>query len=194
MEPIILASTSPQRQEILKNLRIPFIVVPPEIEEPFDGKRTPEQAVEHIAKKKAEAVVSMTLNSKPHWIIAADTLIFFDGKPIGKPKNADAAREMLQKYSGTSHQVITSVACYDDITQQLSAKTLISTVLFAPLSEAEIEWYIELGEWQRAAGGYRIQGGAACFISRIEGSYSAVVGLPIYELYAILKEHDYRFQ
>ncbi len=194
MEPIILASTSPQRQEIVKNLHIPFIVVPPEIDESITIQMPPQKMVEVIAQKKAQAVVDMSLTSKPHWIISADTLIFFDGLPVGKPKDEAHARVMLQNYSNTSHEVITSVCCYDDVTKHFSSKTHISTVSFSTVTPAEIDWYIGLGEWQGAAGGYRIQGAGACFIENINGSYSSIVGLPIYELYAILKEHDYQFQ
>ncbi len=193
MEPIILASSSPQRQKIVENLHIPFVVVSPNSDEYFDETLPPEKAVEQIAKKKAEAVINIPMKNKPHWIIAADTLIFFENKPIGKPEHADHARHILTRYANTAHTVISSVACYDDITKKLTAKTSISTVSFAPLTADEIEWYISLGEWEGAAGGYRIQGAAASFISNINGSYSGIVGLPIYELYAILREHDYTF-
>ncbi len=194
MEPVIIASTSPQRQEFLKKLGIPFIAIPPQTDETVTGTLSPEKTVEQIAVKKAKAVSNITMENKPHWIIAADTLIFLDNEPMGKPVDSAHARTMLQNYSNRAHNVITSICCYDDITKQFSSKTNISTVTFAPLSDAEIEWYLSLGEWKGAAGGYRIQGAAACFISQIEGSYSSIVGLPLCELYAILRSHDYQFR
>lgn len=193
MEPIILASKSPQRQDILKRLNIPFISIPSEAEETVIGGLTPEQTVEQIAIKKAEAILRSPLKINTPWIIAADTLIFFQGTPMGKPLDMEHARSMLRAYSNTSHQVVTAICCYDEKLQHISTRTSVSHVFFKELSENEIDWYLGFGEWQGAAGAYRIQGRAACFITRIEGSYSGIVGLPIYELYDILTEHGYNF-
>ena len=193
MEPIILASKSPQRQDILKRLNIPFVCIPSETDETFDPSLPPEKAVEQIALRKAEAVVHSPLKINAAWIISADTLIFSQGMPMGKPTDAEHARSMLQSYSNTSHKVITAVCCYDAKSQQLSSRISVSQVFFKELSSDEVEWYLSTGEWEGAAGGYRIQGRAACFITKIEGSYSGIVGLPMYELYDILTEHGYSF-
>lgn len=193
MEPLILASKSPQRQEILKRLNIPFISIPSETDETIVEGLSPEETVEQIAIKKTEAILRSPLKINTPWIIAADTLIFCEGRPMGKPADAEAARDMLQSYSNTSHRVITALCCYDDKLQHISTRTSVSTVFFKELSQEEISWYLSFGEWQGAAGGYRVQGRAACFITRIEGSYSGIVGLPIYELYDILTEHGYNF-
>lgn len=193
MEPIILASKSPQRQEILRRLNIPFVCIPAEADEFFDSTLPPEQAVEQIALQKAEAVLRSPLKINTPWIISADTLIFSQGQPMGKPTDAEHARTMLQSYSGTYHRVITAICCYDEKHQHISTRTSSSEVCFKALSDAEIEWFLGTGEWQGAAGGYRIQGAAACFITQISGSYSGIVGLPIYELYDILTEHGYLF-
>ena len=174
MEPIILASKSPQRQDILKRLNIPFISIPSEADESVDLSLSPEKAVEQIALRKAEAVLRSPLKINTPWIISADTLIFSNGTPMGKPTDIDNARKMLQSHSNAAHTVITAICCYDENLQH-------------------IYWYLTTGEWQGAAGGYRIQGTAACFITKIEGSYSGIVGLPIYELYDILTEHGYSF-
>ncbi|MGP1432219.1 MAG: Maf family protein [Treponema sp.] len=193
MEPIILASKSPQRQDILRRLNIPFICIPAETDEFFDTDLSPEQAVENIALRKAEAVLRSPLKINTPWIIAADTLIFSQGQPMGKPTDAEHARAMLRSYSGTSHRVITAICCYDEKLRHISTRTNSSEVFFKTLSDPEIEWFLSTGEWQGAAGGYRIQGTAACFITKINGSYSGIVGLPIYELYDILTEHGYVF-
>ena len=193
MEPIILASKSPQRQDILKRLNIPFVCIPSETDETFDPSLPPEKAVEQIALRKAEAVLRSPLKINTPWIIAADTLIFSHGTPMGKPADVEQARSMLQSYSGAPHKVITAICCYDEKLHRLSSRISSSNVCFKALSDAEIEWYLSTGEWQGAAGAYRIQGIAACFITKIEGSYSGIVGLPISELYDILTEHGYSF-
>ena len=193
MEPIILASKSPQRQDILRRLNIPFVCIPSETDETFDPSLPPEKAVEQIALRNAEAVLRSPRTINTPWIIAADTLIFSHGTPMGKPADVEQARSMLQSYSGAPHKVITAICCYDEKLHRLSTRISSSNVCFKALSDAEIEWYLSTGEWQGAAGAYRIQGIAACFITKIEGSYSGIVGLPISELYDILKEHGYSF-
>ena len=193
MEPVILASKSPQRQDILKNLNIPFIIIPSGIDETLLSELSPQENVERLAIQKTEAVLHSPLKIKTPWVIGADTLIFVDGQPMRKPNSAEAARQMLERYSNRTHHVITALCCYDAYSQNISTRINTSAVSFKKLSQEEIDWYINQGEWQGAAGGYRIQGIAACFISRIEGSYSSIVGLPIYELYDILCEHGYIF-
>ena len=193
MESIILASKSPQRQDILKRLNIPFLCIPSDADETLDLSLPPEEAVQQIALRKAEAVLYSPLKINTPWIIAADTLIFSQGMPMGKPTDVEQARTMLQSYSNTSHKVITAVCCYDEKSQRFSSRISVSQVFFKELSGDEVEWYLNTGEWQGAAGAYRIQGRAACFITKIEGSYSGIVGLPIYELYDILTEHGYSF-
>ena len=193
MEPIILASKSPQRQEILKHLNIPFISIPSNADETVAVNLPPEKTVEQIALRKAEAVLRSSLKINTPWIIAADTLIFSQGQPMGKPADIESARRMLQSYSNTSHTVITAICCYDEKSQHISTRISSSQVFFKALSQAETAWYLNTGEWQGAAGGYRIQGIASCFITKIEGSYSGIMGLPIYELYDILSEHGYSF-
>ena len=113
MEPIILASKSPQRQDILKRLNIPFISIPSEADESVASDLPPEKAVEQIALRKAEAVLRSPLKINTPWIISADTLIFSNGMPMGKPADIDDARKMLQSYSNTAHKVITAICCYD---------------------------------------------------------------------------------
>ncbi len=100
---------------------------------------------------------------------------------------------MLRAFSGRTHRVITAISLFDLATKYVSTRTSASEVTFMELDDQQIENYLDSGEWQGVAGSYRIQGLGSCFISRIEGSYSGIVGLPIHELYAILREHGYAF-
>jgi septum formation protein len=100
---------------------------------------------------------------------------------------------MLRKLQGRSHEVITSVALYNGRKKTTDCRSVVSTVTFAPLSPDEIEWYLNTGEWQEAAGAYKIQGLASCFITGIKGSYSGIVGLPLREFYVMLRDNGYLY-
>ena len=192
MEPIILASSSPRRQEILKSLRIPFRVIIPNIDETLSNVIEKEQIPELFAREKVSAIIHFLPSEQEiPWILGADTLIFLDDEVIGKPKSQEQAFEILKKLQGRTHTVETAIVLYNGRTKQTSSKINKTKVTFSPMSDEEIQWYVETGEWHGAAGGYRIQGMASCFVKSIEGSYSCVVGLPISELYDILKEQNY---
>jgi septum formation protein len=193
MEPILLASTSPRRQEILRNLGIPFSVFSPDYDERTVEGLSPAELAELHSIKKVESIMRTQLNINAPWILGADTLISGDGTTYGKPADRDKAREMLETYSGKTHQVITAITLYDSRLNFISSRTSVSDVTFMELDGTQIEEYLDSGEWQGVAGGYRIQGLGGLYISRIEGSYSGIVGLPIHELYAILREHGYVF-
>ncbi len=193
MESIVLASTSPRRQEILKSLNIPFSVVSPDYEEqPVEGVGVYELA-ELYSMKKVESVIRMKVSFNMPWVLGADTIICQGERIFRKPESREEAASMLRSFSGKTHEVITSISLYDSVTTFTTSKTSVNTVRFSSLAEDEIERYLDTGEWQGVAGGYRIQGLAAFFIPKIEGSWSGIVGLPIHDLYAILREHGYRF-
>ena len=192
MENIILASSSPRRQEILKSLGIPFHVVLPNIDESSYMVKNPAELPEILAKAKVQAVArAMPPKQVVPWILGADTLVVMGGKVYGKPKDHDEAAEFLEALQDRTHQVITSVALYNGRTRSMSVRTAATKVTFAPMTKEEIDWYVDTGDWHGAAGGYRIQGMASCFVSKIEGTNSCVVGLPIFELYDMLKEQGY---
>lgn len=192
MEPIILASSSPRRQEILKMLKIPFRVIIPNIDETLSSAIELEQVPELLAREKVTAVIhSLPVGQEISWILGADTIIIFENQIYGKPQDQDQAIEFLKKFQGKTHTVVTSLVLYNGKSRVTTSKICKTEVTFAPMTDKEIEWYVETGEWHGAAGGYRIQSLASCFISKIEGSYSGAVGLPIYELYDILKEQGY---
>ena len=193
MEPIILASSSPRRQDILKMLGIPFQVIMPNIDEAIAAATVDtEEMPELLAREKvAEVLHSLPPAQKIPWILGADTVIVKNGKIYGKPENQEQAEEFLHDFQGSTHTVITALALYNGRTKTTTSKTARTKVTFSPMSDAEIQWYLDTGEWHGAAGGYRIQSLASIFISKIEGSQSCVTGLPISELYAILNEQGY---
>ena len=194
MDTIILASSSPRRQEILKRMNIPFAVNPAEIDETIPKEIKADKASEYLAAKKVDAIYrKFYSDSYSGWILGADTTITYKNKIYGKPKNIAEAREFLNTFQGKTHKVITGVALYNISTHYLSTRSSVNKVTFAPMTEQEIEMYLETMEWHDAAGGYKIQGLASCFISRIDGTESSVMGLPMFELYDMLKEQDYKF-
>lgn len=192
MEPIILASSSPRRQEILKMLKIPFRVIIPNIDETLSTAIELEQVPELLAREKVTAVIkSLPAGQEIQWVLGADTVILFENQVIGKPKDHEQAIEYLKMFSGKEHTIVTALVLYNGRTKKTITKLSKTKVTFSELSDKEIEWYVETGEWHGAAGGYRIQSLASCFVKHLEGSYSGAVGLPIFELYDILKEQGY---
>ena len=192
MEPVILASSSPRRQEILKLLNIPYQVIMPNIDETVSTGLEPEDVPELFAREKVAAVVrSLPSDREIQWVLGADTVIIFEGNVYGKPANQEQAEKFLHMFSGKTHIVRTVIALYNGRNHTTSVRFCSTEVTFKEMSDKEISWYIETGEWHGAAGGYRIQSLAACFIKKINGSMSGVVGLPIFELYDILNEQGY---
>lgn len=192
MEPIILASSSPRRQEILKLLNIPFKVIIPNIDETISSAIEPEEIPEFLAREKVTAVIhSLPPQQEILWILGADTIILKEGKIFGKPDSRAQAEAFLREFSGKTHQVITSVVLYNGHKKTFVSKNAVTKVTFSELSDKEINWYLDTEEWHGAAGGYRIQSLASCFIKSIEGTQSCVTGLPIFELYDMFKEQGY---
>ncbi|HPM05479.1 MAG TPA: Maf family protein [Treponemataceae bacterium] len=194
MEPIILASSSPRRQELLNMLGIPYQVVMPDIDETIPEGMNAEEAAEHFATKKIHAALKLMPQGQTiPWILSADTLITLDGKIYGKPNNQEEARSFLKDFSGKEQEIISAIAFFNGKLNYLSTRINKTKLLFSKLSNKEIDWYINTGEWHGVAGGYRIQGLASCFIEKIKGSFTSVVGLPLFEFYDILKEQGYPY-
>ncbi|MCR5401690.1 MAG: Maf family protein [Treponema sp.] len=192
MEPIILASSSPRRQEILRMLNIPFRVIMANIDESITMGLEPEDIPELLAREKVTEVLrTLPAEQEIPWVLGADTLIVKDGKVYGKPENQDIAETYLKELQGSKHTVYTALVLYNGKTKTTTSKTAKTEVTFAPMTDEEIQWYLDTGEWHGAAGGYRIQSLASCFIEKIDGSQSCVTGLPIRELYDILNEQSY---
>ena len=173
-------------------LKIPYRVIMPNIDETISTMLPHEEIPELLAREKVTAVIrSLPAGQEIQWVLGADTVIYFEGKVIGKPENNDQAIEYLTKLQGKTHTVLTALVLYNGRTKTTTSRLCKTNVTFAPMTKKEIEWYVETGEWHGAAGGYRIQSLASCFIQNIEGSYSGAVGLPIFELYDILKQEGY---
>jgi septum formation protein len=190
METVTLASTSPQRREMLQRLGIPFRVLTFDIEEDISRGTSPADLVETLSREKVEAV-RKAYRLAGNWIVGADTVVVLGEKRFGKPQSREEARSFLETFSGTAHEVYTGVALAKASTREIFTSYDRTVVHFAKLSRQDIEWYLDSEEWQGAAGGYRIQVRGACLVERIEGSYATVVGLPIHRLYGMLREHNY---
>lgn len=184
---LYLASASPRRQELLRQLGIAFEAIPSNIEERPQPGESARDYVARVARDKArhvrDAIVSRGLSRHP--VLGADTEVVIDGEIIGKPQDSAHGQALLRRLSGRVHEVLTGICLIHQhgIEEALS----VTEVRFGRLSDADIARYWATGEPGDKAGGYAIQGRAAAFIERIEGSYSGVVGMPLYELNELLK-------
>ncbi|OWY41046.1 septum formation inhibitor Maf [Xenophilus sp. AP218F] len=190
---IYLASGSPRRREILEQLGVHLERIHADIDETVLAGEDAVAYTERLAREKAAAgwrvVESCGLPSRP--LLAADTTVVMDGEIFGKPADAADARRMLRAFSGRRHQAITSVAVREG--ERVLLKTSVTDVCFKPLSDEEIERYIDSGAPFDKAGAYGIQSRAGVFIERIEGSYTGVMGLPVFETAALLTEFGLSF-
>jgi septum formation protein len=193
VEPIVLASGSKRRQEYFRLLGLPFSIIAPEIDEEPQAGLDPRELAEDLAVRKVRKVIGYLRGRNPPWICGADTLISVDGTVYGKAKDRDYAKEMLKNLQGRAHQVVTAMALYSGKTNTIDCRSVVSEVIFSPLLEDQVEWYLDTGEWQGVAGAYRIQGVGSCFITGIRGSYSSIVGLPIHEFYVMLRDNGYAY-
>lgn len=186
---LYLASGSPRRQELMLQMNLSFTAVQAPVEEVALPHESPESYVRRIAIEKALAGFNK-VEGKQVWVIGGDTAVVIGDKVLGKPKNNADSMRMLKMLSGQSHKVLSAVAVvYDGEVFSAISET---EVYFKALKEAEIEKYILSGEPEGKAGSYAIQGLGACFIEKIEGSYSGVMGLPVFELNELLEQANYR--
>jgi septum formation protein len=184
---LILASASPRRAQVLKDAGIPFESVAADVDESRKQNETPEKLVGRLAEAKARAVAERLDPARgPAIVVGADTEVVADGEILGKPASAEDARRMLRRLSGQTHHVITGLALLALPSGELRLSRETTRVTFAHLGEPEIESYIASGEPFDKAGAYAIQGRGGCFITRIEGCYFNVVGLPLAKLYQVL--------
>jgi len=192
---LILASASPRRQELLRNAGIPFIVQPADINETPLANESPQNCAERLAREKA----SVVFQGRPQdYVLGADTIVVIDDNILGKPRDAADAGRMLRLLSGRTHKVVTGVCLVTPSTRSCEstpegreAITVSETTLVSmcKISDEEIRDYVATGEPMDKAGAYAIQGIASRWISRIEGDYCNVVGLPVRRVYAMLREH-----
>ncbi len=181
---IFLASKSPRRQELLKQIGVEFNLLDVDIDENWNGTEHPRAYVERLALEKARTGMGSLADPTDALVIGADTSVVLDMSVLGKAEVPEQAAAMLRQLSGRCHEVYCAVAVVNGIRQ--AVKTSISQVSIKPLSVEEIVDYCETGEPIGKAGGYAIQGRAAAFVSEMQGSYSGIVGLPLFETRALL--------
>jgi septum formation protein len=180
---LVLASASPRRRALLEQLGIPLRIDPAHLDENLRTGEPAERYVLRLAREKAEAV---HVRHPDDTVLAADTSVVLDGAVLGKPASADEALEMLRALSGRRHQVMTAVAVAGK-----GDRLVTAAVTFAAADEAALRWYVSTGEPMDKAGAYAVQGIGGFLVERIEGSHSTVVGLPLVETVALLRESGY---
>jgi septum formation protein len=182
IERIVLASASPRRAELLRAAGIDFEVQPANVDEAIATGESPNEYVCRLAEAKARLVHERDVR---RIVLAADTAVVVDAHILGKPLDDTDASRMLRLLSGRTHEVLTAVSIFHP-GQIVDTRVDTATVEFAPLSDADIDWYVSSGEPMDKAGAYAVQGLASRFVTRIEGSYSNVVGLPVALVYQML--------
>ncbi len=186
LTPLILASSSPRRKELLEAVGVPFEIVPSKIDECVIEGESPEHHVLRLSKTKASDVSEVYPD---RWILGADTIVVLDGTILGKPANRDHAEAMLCKLSGRSHIVLTGYTlCNNTLPHLRRSRYVRSRVSIRRMSRSEIANYVNTGEPMDKAGAYAVQGLGAAIVKRIEGSYTNVVGLPLCEVVKDLAE------
>ena len=194
MKNIILASASPRRRELLEQIGLEFTVIPSHAEE-IITKELPGEIVEELSRQKAEDVAR---DVEDGIVIGSDTIVWQDGRVMGKPHSREEARDMLRRIQGNTHSVFTGVTVIVK-DREVAEKTPEGTVhtFFCetkvhvyPMTEAETEKYLDSGEPMDKAGAYGIQGKFAAWVSGIEGDYNCVVGLPVAALWQVLRHYD----
>ncbi|MEJ2759987.1 MAG: Maf family protein [Gammaproteobacteria bacterium] len=182
MTTLYLASQSPRRRQLLDQIGVAYETLDVEVDESWDGTEDPARHVQRLALEKARAGRRLTGDAAP--VLAADTGVVLDGRLLGKAGDREEAMHMLRCLSGRSHDVYSAVALLR-VDEQFRLSR--SRVCFRPLGQEDCEAYCDSGEPYGKAGGYAIQGRGAIFVSRLEGSYSGVMGLPLYETAVLLK-------
>ncbi|MDA7746254.1 Maf-like protein [Psychromonas sp.] len=183
MMKLLLASNSPRRGELLSQINIEYERISASIDETKQAEESSEQYVQRLALEKAQA--GWQKNEQQGLVLGADTIVVCDDIVIEKPTDKNHAHKMMTLLSGNTHRVLTAVALVSN--QQQAVKLVSTEVTFKKLTKQEISDYWETGEPQDKAGGYGIQGIAGQFVTHISGSYSAVVGLPLYETAELIK-------
>ena len=180
-KPLVLASGSPRRRELLERAGVPLVIDPAHVDETLRSGETPPDYALRLAREKAATVAA---RHSPAWVLGADTVVVLDGEVLGKPDDAGQARAMLTRLAGRVHQVLTATCLLAPATLGREPKTQLVTtrVEFRQLAPKDIDGYVQSQEWRGKAGGYAIQGIAAALVLAIAGSYTNVVGLPLGEV------------
>ena len=182
---LILASASPRRAELLRAAGFEFDVVPADVDETAAAGEDPMQYALRVARDKA-STIQAACREAGALILSADTVVVANGEILGKPRDSDDAGRMLRLLSARAHDVHTAVVIRRGESER--SQVVTTRVWFQPLDASEISWYVASGEPEGKAGAYAIQGRAARYIERIDGSWSNVVGLPVAAVYRLLHE------
>ena len=181
---IYLASASPRRRELLEQIAVRYQLLRVDVPEVRDPNESPEEYVLRVALAKARAGCALLDATDARPVLGADTAVVLDGEVLGKPRDRDDAIAMLQGLAGCEHRVLSAVALINPT--QMQSRLSVSRVRFRQIGDDEARAYWHTGEPVDKAGGYAIQGLAAMFIERLEGSYSGVMGLPLFETAQLL--------
>jgi len=184
MKPLYLASGSPRRRELLTQIGVAFTAISADIDETPLLEESPSAYVERLARGKADAGRRSVVSAQGYCVLGADTAVVLDGKILGKPVDEADACAMLMMLSGREHEVLTAIAVLEG--ERCESRVVRSLVRFRPISREEAAAYWASGEPQDKAGGYGIQGLGGVFVAGLNGSYSAVVGLPVCETCEVL--------
>jgi len=184
MPRIILASKSPRRKQLMEGLNLPFEIIVADIEEHINPKSDLRKEIEQLSFQKALAVFK---DNQDAVVIGADTIVVINDSVLGKPKDKEDAKQMLLQLQGNKHEVITGVTILSKEKQE--SFSTVSEVLFNPMTEKEIEDYIDTKEPMDKAGAYAIQGIGAKFIHSIHGDYYSIMGFPVSEIYTRIQKY-----
>ncbi len=186
---IVLASSSITRREIMDKLKIKYDIVTSDVEEK-SSKDDPREYVKELSKNKAESVAKKVSN-KNSIIVAADSIIYKDGKKYEKPRSIDEVKKNLKELSGTKNQGITGVTIIDKSNGKTKTFACVTDVYFREISDDDIEWYVSHEENLLKKAGYSLEGIMSLFLERLDGDYYNVLGLPLGELYKGINELGY---
>ena len=184
--PLVLASASPRRRELLARAGFEFEVTPADVDERQRDRELPKAYVSRLAFEKAETVAAGLSDGRLQVVLGADTIVVVDDDILSKPRDTQDAREMLRRLSGRSHDVLTGVALLRGPERRSAVEE--TRVSLVELADDVIEWYLTTGEPMDKAGAYCVQGIASQFVERIEGSYTNVVGLPVSVVSRLLRD------
>ncbi len=187
---LILASASPRRLALLEQIGIkPERIIPADIPEIIDKKEKP---IDYVKRMSLQKAICVAKDHKQAIILAADTIVIQAGKIIDKAHDDAEVEYSLKRLSGKAHQVITSICVISEVLSKPVIQSVTTKVIFKQLTPAETHRYVASKEGIGKAGGYAIQGQAACFVKRIHGSYTNIVGLPLYETHQLLISAGYK--
>ncbi|MGE5580023.1 MAG: Maf family protein [Bacillota bacterium] len=182
---LVLASESPRRKMLLESAGITPVVVPSNVDEdaPVDDM-DPGDLVKALARRKIRKVAERLPDD---YVLGGDTIVYIDGKVLGKPADKEQARDMLRRICGRTHEVFTGVALYEPLGKTVLDDFDATRVTIRDMDEEEIRWYVDTEEPMDKAGSYALQGAGAFFVERVEGDFSGVIGLPLPKVYSLLR-------